>query len=222
MAPSPVVKKILLQCRRCWFESWVGKIPWRRGWQPTPVFLPGESHGQRSVAGYSPWGGKELDMTKVTEHMFRVKIKSYMIFKIWVPLCFLYYCQINIYLLLFSLSVMSNSLWPYGLQHARLPCPSPSSGACSNSCPLSWWCHQTILSSVIPLLLLPSIFPSIRVFSNELALHIRWPKYWSFSFSISPSNEYSGLISFRIDWFDLLAVNPKQIFTQYHICELSI
>ena len=57
-----------------------------------------------------------------------------------------------------------------------------------------------------PLLLLPSVFPSIRVFSNELALHIRWPKYWSFSFSISPSNEYSGLISFRIDWFDLLGV----------------
>ena len=55
-------------------------------------------------------------------------------------------------------------------------------------------------------LLLPSIFPSIRVFSNELALHMRWPKYWSFSFSISPSNEYSGLISFRFDWFDLLAV----------------
>ena len=57
-----------------------------------------------------------------------------------------------------------------------------------------------------PLLLLPSIFPSTRVFSNESALHIRWPKYWSFSFSIGPSNEYSGLISFRIDWFDLLAV----------------
>ena len=57
-----------------------------------------------------------------------------------------------------------------------------------------------------PLLLLPSIFPSISVFSSELALHIRWPKYWSFSFSISPSNEYSGLISFKTDWFDLLAV----------------
>ena len=59
-----------------------------------------------------------------------------------------------------------------------------------------------------PLLLLPEIFPIIRVFSNELALDISWPKYWSFSFNISPSNEYSGLISFRIDWFDLLAVNP--------------
>ena len=143
-------QRIRPQCRRPGFNPWVGKIPWRRKWQCTPVFLPGESHGQRSVAGYSPWGGKELDMTKVTEHMFRVKIKSYLIFKTWVPLCFLYNCQINIYLLLFSLSVMSDSLWPYGLQLARLPCPSPSSGACSNSCPWSRLCHPTISSSVIP------------------------------------------------------------------------
>ena len=108
-------------------------------------------------------------------------------------------------LLLFSRSVMSDSLQPHGLQHAKLPCPSPFPGACSNSCPSSWWCHPTI-PSCCPLLLLPSIFPSIRVFSNELALCTRWPKYWSFSFSISPSNEYSGLISFRMDWCDLLAV----------------
>ena len=67
-----------------------------------------------------------------------------------------------------------------------------------------------------PLLLLPSIFPSIRVFSNESALHIRWPKYWSFSFSISPSTEYSGLISFRIDWFDLLAVQGALKSLQHH------
>ena len=76
----------------------------------------------------------------------------------------------------------------------------------SNSCPLSQWCHPTISSSVRPLLLPPSIFPSIRVFSNESIFCIRWPNYWSLSFSISPSNEYSGLISFRIDWFDLLEV----------------
>ena len=94
------------------------------------------------------------------------------------------------------------TLWPHGLQHARLPCPSPIPGACSNSCPLSQWCHPTI-SSCRPLLLLPSIFRSIQVFSNELALRIRWPKFCSFSLSISPSNEYSGMISFRIDWFDL-------------------
>ena len=68
-----------------------------------------------------------------------------------------------------------------------------------------------------PLLLLPSIFPSIRVFSNELTLHIMWPKYWSFSFSVSPSNEYSGLISFRIDWFDLLALQGTlKHFLQHH------
>ena len=203
--------------------------------------------------------------------------------------------------------------WPYGLQHARLLCPSPTPRACSNSCPSSLWCHPTISSSVVPfssclpsfpasgsfpmsqfasggqiieasasasvlpmnihgwlrlgltglisllsssdqslsrvwlfvipwtvacqaslsitnswsllklmsiesvmpsnhlilchpLLLPPSVFPSIRIFSNESVLCIRWPKYWSFSFNISPSKEYSGLISFRIDWLDLLAV----------------
>ena len=68
-----------------------------------------------------------------------------------------------------------------------------------------------------PLFLLPSIFPSIRVFSNELALWIRWPKYWSFSFSISPPNEYSGLISFRIDWFGLFAVEILKSFLQHHV-----
>ena len=93
----------------------------------------------------------------------------------------------------------------HDLQHVRSPCLSPSPGAYSNSCPLSWWCHPTI-SSCHPLLFLPSFFPSIRVFSDELVLRIRWPKYWSVSFSISPSNEFSGLISFKIDWFDLLAV----------------
>ena len=108
-------------------------------------------------------------------------------------------------LLLFGYSVTSNSLQPHGLQHARPPCPSPSPKACSN---LS--IESVIPSNHLilcrPFLLPPSIFPSTRAFSNEPALCIRWPKYWSFSFSISPSNEYSGLISFRIDWLDLLAV----------------
>ena len=73
-----------------------------------------------------------------------------------------------------------------------------------------------------PLLLLPSVFPSIRVFSNELALQIRWPKYWSFSFSISPSNEYSGLISFRMDWLDLLAVQGTlKSLLQHHSSKLQ-
>ena len=102
-------------------------------------------------------------------------------------------------MLLFGLSVMSDILWPHGLQHARLPCPSLSPGVGSIMS------VESVMPSnhLIPccsFLLLPSIFPSIRVFSNELTLPIRWPKYWSFSFSISPSNEYSGLISFRIDF----------------------
>ena len=100
---------------------------------------------------------------------------------------------------------MSDSLQPHELQHFRPPCPSQTPGVHPNPCSLSRWCHPTI-SSCRPFLLLPSIFPSIRIFSNESALHIKWPKYWSLSFSVSPSNEYSGLISFRMDWLDLLAV----------------
>ena len=92
---------------------------------------------------------------------------------------------------------------------------SLSPGVCSNSSPLSWWCHPTISSSIIPFS--SSIFPSIRVFSNKLVLHIRWPKCWSFSFSISPSNKYSELVSFRSDWFDLLAAQGTlKSFLQHH------
>ena len=108
---------------------------------------------------------------------------------------------------LFSCSVVSNSLQPHGLQHARPPCPSPSTRACSNSCPLSQWCHPTISSSIIPFSSCFQSFPASGSFlMSRLYTHIRWPKYWSFSFSISPSNEYSVLIPFRIDWLDLLAV----------------
>ena len=100
--------------------------------------------------------------------------------------------------------MLYNSLQPHGLQHARPPCPSPTPGACSNSC----------IESVMPsrhlilcrLLHLPSIFPNIRVISNESVLHIRWPKYWSSIFSISSPNQYSGLISFWMGWLDLPAV----------------
>ena len=104
----------------------------------------------------------------------------------------------------FSCSVVSDSLWPHGLQHVRLLCPSPTPRACSNSYPSSQWCRPVMI--LCHPLLLPSIFPSIEVFSNKSVLHIRWPKYFSFKFRISPSNEYSGLISFMIDWFDFLTV----------------
>ena len=105
------------------------------------------------------------------------------------------------------------TLLPHGLQHARLPCPSPTPRACTNSSPSSQWCHPTTSSSVIPFSCLKS-FPGSGSFTT---LCIRWPNYWSFSFSISPSNEYSGLISFRMDWLDLLAVQEtlKSLF-QHH------
>ena len=122
--------------------------------------------------------------------------------------------------LLFSRSVLSTSLQPHGLQHTRLPCPWPSARVCSYSCLLNRWCHPTILSSVI---LLPSVFPSIRVFPKESTIHFRWPKYWSFSFSISPFHECSGLSSFRIAWFDLLAVQGTlKGLLQHHSSKASI
>ena len=108
-----------------------------------------------------------------------------------------------ILLLLFSHSVKSDSLQPHGLQHTRLPCLLSSPRAGSNSYPLGQWCQPIISSSAIPVSWLQS-FPE-SVFSNESVLRIRCPNYWSFSFSISPSNEYSGLISFGMNWFDLLA-----------------
>ena len=116
---------------------------------------------------------------------------------------------------------MSNSLRPCGPQHARLPCASLSPGVCSDSCPSSQRCVQ-LSHPLPPSSLVPSVFPSIRVFSNELALSIRWPKYWSFSFSVTPSNEYSGLISFRMDWLDLLAVQGTlKNLLQHHSSKAS-
>ena len=121
----------------------------------------------------------------------------------------------------FSLSAVSDSLRPYELQHTRPPCPSPTPGVYPNSCPLSQWCHPAIPSSVIPFSSC-SIFPRIKVFSNESALCIRWPKYWSFSFSVSPSNEHPGLISFRMDWLDLLEVQGTLKSLQHQSSKASI
>ena len=120
---------------------------------------------------------------------------------------------------------MSDSFWPHGMQHTRPPCPLLTPGACLNSChqliELVIPCNHLILCH--PLLLLPSVFPSIRVFSNESVLCIRWPNYWSFSFGISPSSEYSGMISFRIDWSNLLAVQGTlKSLLQYHNSKGSI
>ena len=119
---------------------------------------------------------------------------------------------------------MSDSLQPHGLQHTRLSCPSLCPGVCSKSCPLSWWgdAIQKHLFLCHPLLLLPSIFPSTRVFPKELVLRIRCSEYWSFSFSVRPFNEYSGLISFRIDWFDLAVQGTLKNLLQHHNLKASV
>ena len=104
----------------------------------------------------------------------------------------------------------------------RLHCPSPTLGAYSNSCSSIWCCQQTISCSVIPFSSCLQSFPK-SVFSIESVLHIRWPKFWSFSFSINSSNEYSGLISFRMDWLDLLAVQGTfKSLLQHHSSKASV
>ena len=117
---------------------------------------------------------------------------------------------------------MSNSLQPHESQHVRPPCPSPTPGVHSDSRPSSQWCHPAISSSAVPFSSCPQSLPA-SVFSNESTLHMRWPKYWSFSFSIIPSKEQPGLTSFRMDWLDLLAVQGtlKSLF-QHHSSKASI
>ena len=120
----------LPECGRLGFDLWVGKIHWRRERLPTPVFWPAEFHGL-----YSLWGHKESDKTERVSLYFTSLIHK------WI---------LGLPLSQFRNSFMYNYLWPHGLQHTMLPCPSLSPGACSNSHPLSWWCHPTISSSAIP------------------------------------------------------------------------
>ena len=118
---------------------------------------------------------------------------------------------------------MSDSFWPHGLQHTRPACPSPTPGVYTHSSSIESVMPSNHLILCRPLILPPSTFPSIRVFSDESVLCIRWSKYWSFSFSISPSSEYSGLISFRMDWLDLLAVQGTlKSLLQHHSPKASI
>ena len=118
---------------------------------------------------------------------------------------------------------MSDCLQPPGLQHARLLCPSPVPGAYSNSCLSCQWCYPTISSSVVPFSFHLQYFPASGTLQWK-DFCIRWPKYWSFSVSISPSNEYSGLISFRMDWLDLLLAVQATLksLLQHHSLKASI
>ena len=122
-----------------------------------------------------------------------------------------------------SCSVVSDSLQPHESQHTRPPSPSPTSRSSLRPTSIESVMPSSYLLLCRPLLLLPPIPPSIRVFSNESTLHMRWPKYWSFSFSIIPSKEIPGLISFRMDWLDLLAVQGTlKSLLQHHSSKASI
>ena len=113
---------------------------------------------------------------------------------------------------------MSDSLWPHELQHTRPPCPSPIPGIHSDSRPSNLGCHPAISSSIVPFSYCPQSLPA-----SESTLRMRWPKYWSFSFSIIPSKEHLGLISFRMDWLDLLVVHGTlKSLLQYHSSKASI
>ena len=259
-------------------ETWVQSLDWENPWEKgiTPIFLPGESHGGRSLVGYSPWGRKESDMTEqgskskargwtgipklsflsgswepssvqgyqpkwihiypgsrcmlraefLQTHIPCVKDKSKFKTKLIKTVYLETYCKGTPAVIFASTGVQKCQ--GYNLLRKNEICCLVAQ-SCPTLChptdcstpgfPIphylpefaqthvqSQWCHPTISRLCCPLLFLPSIFLSIRVFSNESALSIRWPEYWSFSFSISPSNEYSQLMSFRIDWFDLLAV----------------
>ena len=190
--------KQLHAMRETWFDPWVMKIHWRRKWQPTPVFLPGESHGQRSLVGYSPWSRKESDTTERLHFHF---------------------CYIVLGKKTFSPTL--KSCLTLGDPMASLTITNSRSLLKLISIDLVVTSNHLILCH--PLLLMPSNFPSIRVFSSESALRIRWPKYWSFSFNISPSSEHPGLISFRMDWLDLLAVQGTlKSLLQHHSSKASI
>ena len=168
---------------------------WGRNWRPTPVFSPGESYGQRSLVGHGPWGRRESDTTEVTEHAHKSFLDPE---DIW---------QHFRTELLFSHYVMSNSLRPRALQHARLPCPSPSPGVCSSLCPLSWWCHPTISSSVSPFFSCPQSFPALGSF--------QWVGLFTWgSQSIGASASVSVLAVniqgwFPLRWTDLISFLSK-------------
>ena len=128
-------------------------------------------------------------------------------------------CDPKFIQVLSSRYVTSDSLRPHGLQHARPPCPSPTPSACSNPCPWSRGCHPTISPSVVPFSSRPQSFPASGSFPVSQLFASGGQKFWSFSFSISPSSEYSGLISFRLDWCDLLAVLARLIHPQPPQCQ---
>ena len=127
----------------------------------------------------------------------------------------------HLYSVQFSCSAVSNSLWPHGLQHARLPCPSPNPRVYSNSCPSSWWCHPTTSSSVVPFSTHLQSFPALGSFQMS-QFFASGGQSISFSFSISPCSDYSGLISLRMGWLEILLSKKLSSLLQHHSSKASI
>ena len=174
--------------KRCEFDPWIGKIPWRRTWQPTPVFLPGKSHEQRSLMGYSPWAHKDPDtqFSSVTQ--------------LCPTLC----------------DSIDRSTPAFPVHHQLLELTQTHVHGLGDAIKPSY----PLLSPSPPAFYLSQ---HQGFFSSKSVFHIRCPKYWNFSLSISPSNKYLGLISFRIDWLDLLAVQESlKSLLQHHSSKASI
>ena len=190
----------------------LGKTPREENGNPLWVFLPGESHGQRSLVGYTVHRSKRVVCNWATEH---TQLLAPLLLQP-IYLSFVTYSSIH------SLSLVPLFATPWTAAHqASLSITNSQSLLKLMSIKSVMPSNHIILCHL--LLLLPSIFPSSRVFSNESVLHIRWPKYWSFSFSISSSNEYSGLISFKMDWLDFLAVQETlKSLLQHHSSKASI
>ena len=201
---------------------------WRRKWQPTPVILPGGSRGQRSLAGYSPWGHKESDTTGCLSVHYDIQLRqlplpgvTFLLGQNWLNISPITSGDFQ-FSSVQSLSRVRLFATPWiAARQASLSITNSQSSLRLKSIESEMPSSHLILWR--PLLLLPLIPPNIRVFANESALRMRWPKYWSFSFSISPSKAIPGMISFRMDWLDLLAVQGtlKSLF-QHHSSKASI
>ena len=210
---------------RCRFNPW-GRSPGEGNDNPPRYSCLENPHGQRSLAGYGPWGhrvghswGTKQQQRCITYH-FPILLPC----RLYSSLCYTVgHCCLSILyvVVVWLLSCVWLFVTPWTTAHqASLSITSSRSLPKLMSIESAMPSNHLILCR--PLLLLPSIFPNIRVFSNESALHIRWPKYWSFSFDISPSNEHPGLTSFRMDWLALLAVHGTLKSLLQHIIYLFL
>ena len=216
-----------------YFSWFYLSLTWKRKLQHIPVFLPVEFHGQRSLVGYSPWSRKESDMTELLHSLIHSSLNVQYLDQVlksfidtqWEIKDSVMERKLGILVQFSSVQLLSRvRLFVTPLTAAQQASLSISN---SRSSPKPMSLESVMPSNYLivcrPLLLLPSIFPSIRVFSSESALLIRWPKYWSFSFNISPSSEHPGLNSFRMDWLDLLEVQGTiKSLLQHHSSKASI